>query len=695
MKRLLLNVIVFAIAATGLLANGVAVIDGQNGIYLTLVSSEVRVSIENQVAVVTTTQLFHNPYNSDKSIKYAFPLSENASATSLRYKIDDVWYTATIAPTPQDTTLPGPGGETDWTLKSYLGETPLYYPVEQKFPSNSLVTIELTYVELLSYRFGDVQFVYPNDYTLLQATYLATQTLDLTLSSSRTIESIQLLSSHDLVTLLNTGNSATLQTLTSNAAADEDYRVIYTLSQDELGLFSISTKMDDALLPDNHGGFLMFVAEPDPENTTDVIDKVFTFIIDRSGSMMGEKIVQARDAASFVVNHLNEGDRFNIIDFSTGVRAFRSQHVEFNTSNKNDALNYISGLSANGLTNISGAFDLAVPQFNTASDNTANIIIFFTDGKPTTGISATDQLVSHITNLIQQTETNVFLFVFGIGPAVNKQLLTQLADNNQGIAEFLEDDELENRITEFYLRIRNPVLLSTQLSFSPDLITEVYPDPLPNLYKGSQMIVVGRYQEAGNVTAVLRGTAFGESIEYEYPVALAATNHSEYQFLTKLWAKMKIEKLLVDYYLLNSNSEEAMELKDAIIELSISWGVISPFTSYAEPTAVEEQGELQVTTGANTPRSFELIGNFPNPFNPETTIKFRVNAWIAGTARILIYNSLGQLVKVLNATVSGPGLYEVRWDGTSECGPALPSGTYCYLVELGNEIMAGKMQMIR
>lgn len=106
------------------------------------------------------------------------------------------------------------------------------------------------------------------------------------------------------------------------------------------------------------------------------------------------------------------------------------------------------------MTNISGAFDTAIPRFINANDSTANIIIFLTDGLPTAGISETNSLLEHIHNLVIQAETGVIVFTFGIGDDVNKQL--------------------EEVITNFYLQIRNPVLLNTQIAYSPDVLSEKF-----------------------------------------------------------------------------------------------------------------------------------------------------------------------------------------------------------------------------
>jgi Ca-activated chloride channel family protein len=361
------------------------------------------------------------------------------------------------------------------------------------------------------------------------------------------------------------------------------------------------------------------------------------------------------------------------------------------------ALLYISGFVASGLTNISGAFDVAVPQFSTANDSTANIIVFFTDGYPTTGITETNALVDHIDDLIDVTETNIFLFTFGIGPTTGEQLLTLLAAHNNGLSFFLGDDELYEAITSFYLTIRNPVLLNSQISFDPPVLVEVFPEPLPNLYKGVQMIVAGRYHQAGNVQITLSGDAFGQAVSYVYNLELVDSSISKYQFLqflSKIWAIRKIEFLLIQYYSLDPNSPEAEALKEEIIWLSQAYGVISPFTSFSGggTTSVEEDAG---TSGSAVPVVFELLGCHPNPFNPETTIRIRLLDSVVGEIEIRIYNELGQVVRTLHLVINGKGEYAAVWDGSNSSGVPMPSGAYFYAIELQNVIKVGKMVLIR
>ena len=701
MKRALLPFVVLSVVlASHAFANGVGVVDATTGRYVWLVSSRVEVSVENQVALVTARQVFQNPFFEDIKLKYAFPIPEGASATGLRWQIDDVWYQASFAAAPQDTTLPGSGSSIHPDLLRYLGPTPLFFDIEQELAEGALMTVELTYVQLLPYEFGDVEFSFPNDYTLIQNRPVDEQSFDFVLNSERTILDLELLS-HPPTSEFNNGASAVVRTNLTEAFADRDYQVRYTINPEELGLFDFSTRRPDSLAVDELGeGFFLFVAEPDPTENNEAIDKYFTLIVDRSGSMTGNKIIQARNAAAFIVENLNEGDLFNIVDFSDQVASFRSQHVPFTSENRELALNYISSLRAGGSTDIAGAFSEAVPQFAAANDSTANLIVFFTDGVPTAGITDTEGIVRHVRELIVQNETQVQVFTFGVGPDVNQQLLTRLATENDGLVEFLGNDELEQRITAFYEQIRNPVVLGTQIAFSIPIVGQVFPDPLPNLYKGQQMIVAGRYTEAVPVDVTLSGTAFGRPVAFSYTLDLADSNATAYQFLPKIRAKLKIEDLYLRYLALDEASAEAQAIREEIIQTSVGYGVISPFTSFQGGTEeVEEPGDDTGTAIEDVidlpDLEFELLGNYPNPFRDHTRICFRLDKVQPQTITIKIFDTLGRLVRVLTLRISGPGEYEVEWDGRTATGEPAPSGTYFYLITLDDAVSGGKMALVR
>ena len=679
-------------------SNGVVFDKSHPGTYLRLTDTEVEVLVESQVSLTTTIQTFQNNIGDSLTIKYAFPLPEDASATKLRYKINGKWYTANFSPTPQDTTTGGESGEEDYNLKNYLGENPLYFDIKQKLSQDSIVIIELSYVELLEYKFGEVKYYYPNNYQLIQGEVLNSLELSFILNSERTIEDIYLLS-HTATSTDNSGNQASIEYVAYEKTASADYNISYSLNLEEFGLFSLSTYIADSLTKDEYGrGFFAFIVEPDPSENTDVIDKVFTLIVDRSGSMSGDKIVQAKNAAKFIVENLNEGDKFNIISFAQDITTFRSEHVDYNIANEDAALTYINSFDAGGLTNISGAFSTAVPQFSVADTNTANIIIFFTDGDQTTGITDTDELIGYIDNLITQSEKQISVFTFGIGSFTNERLLTTIANNNNGICEFLADNELEEIITDFYLMIRNPVLLNTEVTFSPPIINELYPGQLPNLYKGQQMVLIGRYEEAAALTATITGNAYSSSVEYVYYPELSDTSNSQYQFLTKLWAKKKIEDLLIEYYLNLNYTDISDSIKEEIIELSINYGVISPFTSF-QGGSEDDTGD-PLGTFIETPNKVEednklfcIKSIYPNPGKDIVEIIFEVKMPVNGLAYFRLIDSSGKVVFSDCKLINGVNIYRYLLYINELFN--INDGLYYFLIEFNSEIIGDKLIILK
>ncbi|MFN0214676.1 MAG: hypothetical protein ACKVT2_10510, partial [Saprospiraceae bacterium] len=193
------------------MSNGVAIVNAEQGIYLQLVSSSVQVQVQNQVSITTTAQVFRNDLFGAQSFKYGFPMPSGGSAVGLRWKIGGVWHEADFNAEAQDTTLPGPGGgNVNVLLSQYLGAFPLYFQIENPLPQDSLITIELSYVELLPYKNGTVTYRYPGKYLNIQTDNLVQQHFDFNLSSGRKIETV-VFSSHPNVTPIKTDNQASIQ----------------------------------------------------------------------------------------------------------------------------------------------------------------------------------------------------------------------------------------------------------------------------------------------------------------------------------------------------------------------------------------------------------------------------------------------------------------------------------------------------
>ena len=656
----------------------------------TLVQSDYEVEIENQIAQVKSTETFVNQNVSELfTPRLYFPVPADGNATKIRWFINNEWQEAIISPTPQNP-VGGPSSLPDEFLTYLEGSFPVIFDIPTELNIMDTIKVELTYMQLLPYSNGNVDLILKNNYELidLSANMEILRNLSIVLNSDRSITAYDLL---NITNEVNTTDSNQASTVYFEQYYQGDYHLRYALSQEDLGLWAMSNYLD-AVPDEAEQGFFTMIVEPDPSENTDVIEKVFTLIIDRSGSMAGNKIVQAKEAATYIVNNLNEGDKFNLVSFSSNVTSLWASHYDFNETNKQAALNYITSIIAEGSTNISGAFGLAVPQFAAADTSTANIIIFMTDGEQTAGITGTNELIAYINNLIIETETNINLFNFGIGPSVNTPLLSQTANQNNGIAVYLGNNELYSVLTGFYSMIRNPVLLHPSLSISPaGVIQDIHPINLPNLYKGNQMIISGRYSEPVTVNLTFSGMAYNQPVSYEYSFTLSDSNQTKYAFLSKIWAKQKIDDLMILYYTYPAGSQQADEIKQQIINLSVMWGVLSPFTSFTGGEVTSDDDIEPVSKD----QVIQLKGNYPNPFNPSTTINFAVNNDLNEMAEIKIYNLKGQLIKTLYVQIRGKGEYSVNWDGQNELNKHVATGVYLYKITCGQHHAAGKMILIK
>lgn len=571
-------------------SHGVALVQS-NGQLMNLSETHVDVQINNQIAIVTSRQVFINKTGEDIQVKYGFPLNEGANPIRLRWRVGkDDWKEAVVEENDQDESLPntsgGNGTVSSSALDAYLGAHPLFFETDDLIGKGLKFSIEITYVELLPYSFGEVQFEYPWDYSLIQFDAIDLQSFNLNLESEREIIGF----SENLVNAdnQNTGNVLSITSESQFEKPGEDIAISYTLSSEGLGIMKLGTMVEDSLYGCDFvkdKGFVSLIIEPESNDQVEVLNKNFTLIIDKSGSMSGDKIVQARGAASFIVENLNEGDRFNIITFSSGVESLYGRHRLIDDNTKAEALSFIASTPANGTTNISGAMTESIQQFDVAQDDNVNIVIFFTDGIATSGIRDTDDILELIQDEVQTAETEIFLFTFGIGDDVDKRLLTLMAVENSGLVDFLEDQDLLQEITNFFLKINNPLLIDLEMSFDPpNVITEVYPSlqNLPNLYKGEQLIVSGRYEQADSVTMTLTGKAYNLDLVYEFPIDLTGEIDPEKSFLPKIWAKQKIDDLGIQFYA-ESNPSIQNEIEGDIDALSKCYGVVNlAFNSFVD-----------------------------------------------------------------------------------------------------------------
>jgi Ca-activated chloride channel family protein len=360
---------------------------------------------------------------------------------------------------------------------------------------------------------------------------------------------------------------------------DQDFEIIYTVSKEDVGLNLLTYPDPERGSAFAREGYFLLLAAPSVE-TEQVVPRDIILVLDTSGSMEGVKLEQAQEAASYVLEHLNPEDRFNVIAFSTGIKryAFDLQPA----SKASQAALWIDGMQALGGTNINQAL-LDALTLN-ISDEYGNsrpmVILFLTDGLPTEGVTEVEQILA---NIRATAPANTRLFSFGVGDDVNTELLDTLADDNRGLVSYVRPDErIDEEVSSLYMKIQTPVLTDLEIDFGDVLVDELYPPEIPDLFAGSQLILAGRYRlpdgVSGRETIRLTGKVGSQTKSYQYqvnfdPDVISPAGHS---FIPRLWAARKIGYLLTQI----RHQGENTEWVEAVIQLSLQYGIITPYTSF-------------------------------------------------------------------------------------------------------------------
>jgi Ca-activated chloride channel family protein len=347
-------------------------------------------------------------------------------------------------------------------------------------------------------------------------------------------------------------------------------------------------------------GYFLLLASPGVDvKEKQVIPKDVAFVLDTSGSMAGRKLEQAKKALQFCVENLNDNDRFEIMRFSTEVEPLFDKLVEASSQNRSKAQEFVKELKPIGGTAIDDALKKALALHSTLDPRPSDrpfVIVFLTDGRPTIGTTDEDQIVAAVK---KQGDGRTRIFCFGIGTDVNTHLLDRIAEETRAVSQYvLPEEDLEVKVSSFYSKIKEPVLANPILKFTGDIrANKLYPSPLPDLFKGEQLVLVGRYSGKGDSAVVVEGSVNGEAKKSTYEVKFPE-EASDNQFIPRLWAMRRVGYLLDEIRLHGENAE----LRDEVTELARKYGIVTPYTAYL---IMEDETHRDVPMSQRSLQSFE------------------------------------------------------------------------------------------
>jgi Ca-activated chloride channel family protein len=579
-------------AALPALAQGIVIPNEPDLPPLALQRHKVRVEIDRQAATTTVEQVFVNNTERQLEAQYVFPIPKGAAMSKFTMIVNGKEQAGQIVEKNEARRVYNQivNRSQDPGLLEYLGAEVFRANIYPILPKSSQ-TITLRFEQILPATESLVNYSYPvRTGGKKGATVQGEFSLDITVKSHAPIMNVYS-PTHTIDIQRPNENEARVTYAQRHATLEKDFQLYYSVSDKDVALNLVTYRPD----PKEPGFFMMLVSPKSKLQTERIVLRDIVFVVDVSGSMAGEKIKQARGALKYLVSKLNDGDRFNIVQFSSYADAWQKTLVSAK-ERRDEALKYADTLIAQGGTDIAGALDTALNTMPKDPER-PGFIIFMTDGKPTMG-ETTDPR-----RILQKVEKargergaeSLRLFTWGVGYDVDTYLLDAMSNLAGGVSEYVRPEEdIAAKVASFANKASQPVLTGLELKVLGEKVqlVNVQPRRMPDLYAGGQVVIFGRYTGDGDAALQLGGRVNGKTETFTYEGKFSASE-SKFAFVELLWAQRRIGDLLDQIRM----QGESKELVDDVIRLSKEYGIQTPYTS---TLILENQAQLGAFNGVPT-----------------------------------------------------------------------------------------------
>jgi Ca-activated chloride channel homolog len=543
--------------------------------------TKVEAKIKDQIASTTFDQEFYNPNSRQLEGTFLFPVPKGAHINKFSMEINGKQVEAELLAADKARGIYEDIVRKlkDPALLEFAGRDLFkvrIFPIE----AHGRKRIVLSYSQLLKSDSGLVNFVVPFNTEKFCTKPIRNVSLKIDLETKQPLKSVYS-PSHKVEIKRKEGNHATIGFEASDVKPDTDFQLLYALDKSDIGLNLMTFKES------GEDGYFVLLASPGSEmRGTRVLPKDVVFVLDTSGSMAGAKLEQAKKALLFCVENLNKEDRFDVLRFATEVEPLFDKLSDASTDNTARARKWIGELKPIGGTAINDALTKAVANRPEKTDR-PYVVVFLTDGRPTVGVTDENLIRANVT---KTNKDNTRIFCFGIGTDVNTHMLDSIAEDTRAFSQYvLPEEDIEVKVSSFFTKIKEPVLASPKLVFPDDVrVTKMYPSSLPDVFKGEQLVVVGRYSGKASSAIRLEGSVSGDRKAYSYDATFPEKS-SDHEFIPRLWATRRVGYLLDEIRLRGENKE----LKEEVSELARKYNIVTPYTAYLIMEDERQRGVAQ------------------------------------------------------------------------------------------------------
>ena len=527
----------------------------------------VNTTIDNQVATTHVTQEFLNSTNQQLECTYIFPVPKGAAIRDFSMYINGKLQKGELVEKEKARQVyeeivrraRDPG------LLEYVDGTILrmrVFPV----PANGTQKIEIEYSEMVPMDSGLAEYVFPLKIGAKASRTLDDFTVAVKIKSSAAIKTVYS-PTYEIGVSHPSDHEAVAGMESKGALLDRDFQLFYTVGEKDFGLSLMTYRPD----PEQPGMFVMLLAPKSEINAADRVAHDLVLVLDTSGSMRGSKLDQAKKALKFCLDKLEKKDRFAIVQFSTSAETFADGWTDATEDNLKKAGEWVGKFEAAGGTTIAGALGKVFAlKYDEARPAT---VIFITDGQPTVDVTDPEAIAKTVK---ENNKKGLRIYTFGVGDNVNAKLLDRIAAETGGLPEYVREGEaVDGKITRLASKMTHPVLTGLSVEVTNVKVAETFPKDLPDLFRGSQIVLVGTYTGDGPAAVRLKGSVGSKKEEFVYEETFPKKT-TDKAFIGSLYANRKIGFLLDQIRLHGENKE----LKDEVVRLSLAYGIETPYTSY-------------------------------------------------------------------------------------------------------------------
>jgi Ca-activated chloride channel family protein len=567
--------------------------EGKKVVPVPLDHTEVTIRVDGFIAEATVEQRFVNPYDHKIEAVYLFPLPTQAAVNGYEIRTSGRTIKGELRLRDEARKIYKDAANKGHVAALLTQERPnLFTQKVANIEPGAEIVVVMSYAQALRYDAGAYELVFP----LVAGPRHVPKSSKLTREAAAAVQPQVLLpgmrSSHDVAIHVELDAGVPIQGVRSPSHAIEaavaartakialaagdtipnkDFILRYDVAGDRPEVAVVAHRAAGA----EPGSFFLMMQPPKAPADAEVTPKELVFVIDTSSSMNGLPLEKARALVHTALGGMGPEDTFQIVRFDDAASALGAAPIANKPRNVQLALEWLDALEAGGGTDMTTGIRAALDFPRDPAR--LRVVAFLTDGY----IGNEDEILA----VVKEELGDARLFSFGVGSAVNRYLLEEMAELGRGAVQVVRPDEDTTAAVErFHDRIARPLLTDVTIDWGGLAVEGVTPAAIPDLFADQPVVLLGRYTAGGSAKVTLRGRMAGRKVTM--PVDLALPDDAANPAVAAVWARTRIAELSREQL-----RKEVPAVKDEIVALALRHSLMTPYTAYvAVATHVKTDG---------------------------------------------------------------------------------------------------------